>query len=521
MTILKKFSGNYIEVIDQLGLPPGFYDSQTPKKYLAQINNDLDRTTYLSLSNSGKEMQQLISNDAQSLVGEGGGPTLSYTQGDWDGRVTFFSVLQKSVEAQQRGEELKDNPNFFTDNLAFAYRDDKGKPCGLALCYFREDADDNIPLEEQKYSFFLSFIRNTTSAPENREVVIITHPSLMSKDEKSEGEDIADKDIPAELTRLINSKNVTAILEGLFNGDSLSIKHFMELQNRIGAHNIDNRDYKKPLLEEAIKIVREKHANNAAQQQYLDTVEQHALTDINFFRENTSGEIRRPFQASRSSSELSQALQEVKNNKLHELHNRYELDKAGYAKPVPPLKEGQNFFQRNRTPIIIGVVSLLAALSLVLMLTGILAPVGVALAATTILGAAGAVGVILAGSTIARNERLFSKQSNDYANDNKQYQLETGFLDMKLKQNQEILESRIAQIFDKIQALDDDKEEKNPLLKELEATVAEGKRAANAGLAKAAASNLSAERNHSLKQPSTPITPADDDEETDILTPKL
>ena len=44
MTKYIKYQGNYIEVVDALGLPPAFYHNSKKNDYLKQIEKDLNRT---------------------------------------------------------------------------------------------------------------------------------------------------------------------------------------------------------------------------------------------------------------------------------------------------------------------------------------------------------------------------------------------------------------------------------------------------------------------------------------------
>jgi hypothetical protein len=94
---------------------------------------------------------------------------------------------------------------------------------------------------------------------------------------------------------------------------------------------------------------------------------------------------------------------------------RNQIDQA---KPKAP--EVQGFFQRNRNSLIIGGLAVLAFISLVLTLTGVLAPLGIALGGATAITAALAATAVAgativgAGTQVMNNEAQFSDDKEDY-----------------------------------------------------------------------------------------------------------
>jgi hypothetical protein len=100
---------------------------------------------------------------------------------------------------------------------------------------------------------------------------------------------------------------------------------------------------------------------------------------------------------------------------------RAETQKAINALPIPPVPhETPNWFQRNRNSLIIAGIALLAVISLVLILTGVLAPLGIGIAAGTattvaIAGASGAGAIaVAAGVNVVKNEIQISNQPQAY-----------------------------------------------------------------------------------------------------------
>lgn len=95
------------------------------------------------------------------------------------------------------------------------------------------------------------------------------------------------------------------------------------------------------------------------------------------------------------------------------------------AKPSTP--EDQGFFRRNRTSLIIGTLGVLAFVSLILTLSGVLAPLGIALGTATAIatGMAGAVtaGAVAvgAGTQVANNEVQFSDDKKEYMEEEQSY----------------------------------------------------------------------------------------------------
>ncbi|MCL9685699.1 hypothetical protein [Legionella maioricensis] len=108
---------------------------------------------------------------------------------------------------------------------------------------------------------------------------------------------------------------------------------------------------------------------------------------------------------------------------------RAEAKKEIEALPIPsvPSSANQNWFQRNRNSLIVGGVGLLAVISLVLILTGVLAPLGVAIAAgtaaTVAIAGASTLGAITigAGANVVKNEIQLSNEIQNYPKQKQAY----------------------------------------------------------------------------------------------------
>ncbi|KTD09489.1 hypothetical protein [Legionella jamestowniensis] len=310
MANFKKYSGNYVEVIDKLipvfGFLTGYYEAQQTKEtYLDALERDLNRTAYLSYKSSAEEMKQRLARTEGRKDSD-----LSYTQGNLTGAVfTINGMLKRLVESGPRAEAEGTKKGAY-GSIRLAYEDDAGVDCGLSIAYIRNDPDLEkgepfVPVEERKHYLAVAIIKNITAAPKDREVIYITAPTPLAdskveirsdKDKEinaeidkvlEHGEDITDQDIPAELDKHLNSKGLSHLLKGLFKGDQLSLAHFNQLDERIAeSTNIDNHDFKKNQLQRLIDNARMSLPEDKALKQYLDEVEKYSLTDFDFFKDD-------------------------------------------------------------------------------------------------------------------------------------------------------------------------------------------------------------------------------------------
>lgn len=160
--LLRVFSGHYIATAHFLGLSSSFYQDTAPEEYHRAIGLDLDRTPYF-LSQDKIQPHQMKLN-------AGTAHQLSYSQGDFDGRI-FAEALFLSGPPQ--GFELH--------KFGFSYEDDKGVLCGFAMVYGVEKSKPKEPM------MTLSIIRDVTASPKDRQVLFASSPGFLKKTEGSQG----------------------------------------------------------------------------------------------------------------------------------------------------------------------------------------------------------------------------------------------------------------------------------------------------------------------------------------------
>ncbi len=178
------------------------------------------------------------------------------------------------------------------NSLRIAFTDDDGNYCALAISCLRDDPDptklktgEKIPsVEERKHLFTVAFIKNTTLAPNKREVTVLSDPIFMEGNKNPKVSEIEAGSVPTEVDRLINSKNLSKLLEGLFNDDSISMEKLNELSRRIQVNsNVDNRDFKQQQLKE-LRALMVDMPNNTDLLQDLRGVIANSSSDVDFFK---------------------------------------------------------------------------------------------------------------------------------------------------------------------------------------------------------------------------------------------
>ncbi|KTC87217.1 hypothetical protein [Legionella brunensis] len=295
MTTFKKISSNYVEVQKKLNLPSAFSMPQASlEEYEEQIDKDLPRTSYLSFEHTADEIKTNLQ-DSSHLNAE----TRSYTQGNFDGGVLTDSGLKTSPKFLETATlaSAEGTADDICGSLRIAYVDDDGNNCAFAVSYIRNDPDPKkqepfVPVEQRKRFFAVAIIKNTTAPPKEREVCYITHPTFLSEEQIQEKDkytqDIEDNAIPEEINKILNSKKFASLLNGLFNGNSLNMAYFKELDARLQQNqNIDNRDFKKAKLEELVNFTKA-NLNSSPEDQLLleslDEIMMQSSSDINFYR---------------------------------------------------------------------------------------------------------------------------------------------------------------------------------------------------------------------------------------------
>ncbi len=339
MPQFKKFSGNYVDVINTLGLPPAFYSPQANvEEYDEQIAKDLTRTSYLSLVHDVDYMKQQL-RDRSHLSGD----ALSYSQGNFDGGVFTDSHIKTSSMYMDVAmlSSMEGTVDGAFNGLRIAYIDDAGRNCAIAISYLRNDPDPEkgeviLPVAERKRFFSVVIIKDTTLAPKDRMVTYLSHPAFLTEEVAKKGQELSTQAIQEVIAQDGNSKVLNILLIGLFSDDSISMQHFESLNNRLSSNrNLNDRESLKNQLKN------------------YDT-----LNDA--------------FKA-----------------EMAKIKKAADANKA----PVQSKDYNTNFFQRNVAALVVGLVSFLAALSLVLILSGVFAPLGL-----TLMGGIAIAGIITAAA---------------------------------------------------------------------------------------------------------------------------
>ena len=287
--VMRKFSGNYTQVVDALGFP-NYAEAQAQTAYREQVEKDLHRTPYVSYSHNVAQIKDILRKEDRFTE-----ETRSFTQGDFDGGSLALTCTKMGYKflhgigrAGAEGSETS-----FIDDIRIAYLDDNGVPCALAISYLRDDpspeteiSPNDPPVAQRKRNFVVGIIRGTNYAPNDRQVTVIAHPTLLPYQVKSLGSSINEAAVPGEINEQINSKKLSQLLTGLFQGDSLNMERFEELHRRIKPNlNIDNRDVKTVQLQHFIDFAREEALrSDSALQGYIDRIEKASRDQVDFFK---------------------------------------------------------------------------------------------------------------------------------------------------------------------------------------------------------------------------------------------
>ncbi|BCA95472.1 hypothetical protein TUM19329_18330 [Legionella antarctica] len=127
------------------------------------------------------------------------------------------------------------------------------------------------------------------------------------------------------------------------------------------------------------------------------------------------------------------------SKQLVQLRAVADQEKTALTLPSTPASANQNWFQRNRNSLLAVGVGLVAVISLVLILSGVLAPLGIALAAGTatavaLAGTATAAAITIgAGAKIVNDEIEFSGDMQGFTEQNKAYEEKKTGIDAQLK----------------------------------------------------------------------------------------
>lgn len=273
-----KFSGNYEQVAGSLGFN-GFYAPQdTEALYEIQIEKDIPRTCYFSFSHTVASMQESLRIRHTPL---------SFTQGNFDGGVFTETQIKTSEKFFEYSSTPCPDSKDLVDSLRIAYVDDAGSNCAFSVAFLRDDSNLLVPVEKRKFLYSIAIIKNSNSAPQDREATYIAHEDLLADGLKANPKaSLNARSIPEEVDTLLNSKTLSVAIQGLFIGESLSKVKFDELQARLVCNrNFDNRDEKQAQLDELLRVAR-RTLPNGRLEDYFMGIEKRAKHELDFFKDS-------------------------------------------------------------------------------------------------------------------------------------------------------------------------------------------------------------------------------------------
>lgn len=155
---LKKIVGNYIQVVDALGLPKEFYGPQSKEKYQKDVSKDIPRTR-LYIPNGNLEDYKKALNDTRGIDSP-------YTQGNFDGGVFSEQGFSLSKLCSDFPSEYQNEKSNLKKTLRFSYLDDNNVPCAFAMTMVKG-------IGEHKYKCFfnIALINNVNASPKDRDVI--------------------------------------------------------------------------------------------------------------------------------------------------------------------------------------------------------------------------------------------------------------------------------------------------------------------------------------------------------------
>lgn len=388
MPKVRKLTGNFIEILKATyPLMKQFYPTEEDfvENFTAassapssQILKDANRDQFLSTNDRTYE----------EYVADWLAPSVStaYNQGNANG--AFFGNLLLTLYIQlaphfEEQETAKDAPDRKTERLLYSQKDckqsiglsyfnDDGVLCGISIDY--STLDPNL--------WMISLIRNTTAAPKDREVLLISSAEIFALGSKGL---ISANNSEKAILDFLKSKTLSQQIKdcGLFtkNG-TLDLANVNKLYKQ---YHTSSYPYSRDVIERL--EIQER------------TIEGWQLNEQKLHL-------------------LKAALGAKRQQKIEALDKWYLgwLPKQKESITVPELDEvGKlSFFRRNSSRIFAAVAAMVTLIGFALVLSGVLAPFGIALIGTTelILGAVGACLAFAATLTsaikIGRNERRLS-----------------------------------------------------------------------------------------------------------------
>ena len=386
MAKVRKLTGNYVEILSAMHpvMNTSFPTEQAlvdtfiaPSSELSiQLLKDLERDQFLSTN--GRSFDEFVAtwmNPATSIA---------YSQGNIN--AAFFSLLLKMYMLQdprfeeqktaqgapdRKNERLTYSRKDNLKNIGLGYFDDEGVACGISIDY--SALDPNL--------WTISIIRNTTAAPEEREVLLLSSAEILDRNDGLVTTNNAQKAV----LDFVKSKAVAQQIKdcGLFAKDgTLNVANINKLYDQYHTGNY-------PYSREVVSKLKKQE----------DKLKQWKPTEPQL-------------------RQIKAALAEKRQTNIEQLNEWYAQwhikQMNSVTDSVLDTVSKQSFWRRNSSNIFAAVAAVVTLIGFALVLSGVLAPLGIALVGTTelILGAVGAglalTATITSATQIGLNEHRLS-----------------------------------------------------------------------------------------------------------------
>ncbi|WP_133131040.1 hypothetical protein [Legionella yabuuchiae] len=459
VTKLKKYQITYDQVPKTFGLPETLYlnpavdalpenealyseEQRTMlNNFLSVIKKDLPRTSYVDFG--GKTVEDLKSFwVATSPYGSKLAPGVypGYTQGNFTGGIVGEVIYKYylSMPLINNNPDLINELNKVQVILSFSYINADGKPAGFSLVALLND----LTPDKKEKGWIITTLQNATAAPEDRAVQVFATDNFVPG--KGQSEIVVDgfDSFSSGLRQAINNDKIFHLISVIFNPDgSINAEALRALEQRIPTgKNIDNRDYKQAELRLLLGLADEDkretlsaRINQAIEkdihffkderyERYLNTLLEALTTDL----QSSPVQLRQAMKAFIKETatkatkvelfamEKHVSLQSVPSYKQLTTQIPDQINKLReHLKAIEsPTISKQTFLRRNLSALGKGLlVGLLVGIGVALSLTGVLAPIGIAIAAAA---TALVVGGVSSGIMINQNEQRFAAENRRY-----------------------------------------------------------------------------------------------------------
>lgn len=385
MPKLRKIFGNYKEILaniypGQPGVVDAFVGESTD--LVNDLIKDLGRQKFVSTN--GRTYEEHVATWMAPSVSK------SYSQGNMTAGFFQLALMQFIVDSpkflqqkQREGILPRTEENRINrygrerEHLSLAYYDDNGAHCGVTITY--------STLDPTLWNAVI--IRNTDSAPADRQVLFISPEDIISPEEAIQG---------AKARATAKEKTLTSVSDAA--NTFLNFLQSKQLKEALRGAFLEDGTINRTLLGElntqyVIELTEEQREHNALKLKQMDAVKKWKLTPDQF-------------------AVLKLALEAKQKTNLQKAQEWFEQWKVtSGAELVRNNQESiqqemaeQSFLKTHGTSITIIVLAVLVLIALILTLTGVLAPFGIALGAGTAtfagMGGAGAAGAVAVGTGV-------------------------------------------------------------------------------------------------------------------------